>query len=202
MPTATEPLRFLAALAASLVLSTSAHAATPTAELKQVERKVRTVLTTAKDQAGVKQQLKPVVDQYLDFDMLGQRSLVKHWPKLSSEQQTTYLLTLRELIEAAYLSRVSPSNKAFTITYVDEKVSGADASVTTKVTSGKSSVELGFKLVQVNGAWKAYDMVIDQVSLIRNYRTQFNRILRTKSFDYLIKKMQAKAKKLQTAKQG
>lgn len=174
-----------------LALAPSARAASPTADLKRIEKQVRAILTSKHNAVTIKKKLKPVLNGYLDFDMLGKRSLARHWDRLAPEQQTEYLTVLRDLIEAAYLSRITGTTD-FTVSYLAEKINGTEAVITTRVTAPGASLELGFKLTRAAGRWKAYDLVLEQVSLIRNYRSQFNRILKKKSFPILIKKMKRK----------
>ena len=98
-----------------------------------------------------------------------------------------------DLLERSYHEKLD-AYTAQEIRYTDEEVDGRFAVVRTEIVSKKekSEIPVDYKLVRRNGQWKVYDLAIEDVSLVNNYRAQFNRIIQTSSYAELVRKMRAK----------
>jgi phospholipid transport system substrate-binding protein len=143
-----------------------------------------------------KDDIKQLAATLLDYDELAKRSMAQHWAKLSAVQQKEFVTTLRELIERNYVKQLR-TNLDYQVQYKGEQVEGEDATVTTIVkvkSQGKNTdAEIVYKMRKLgDGAWRVWDVITDEVSLVRNYRTQFNKIITEQSYDALIKKMKSK----------
>lgn len=146
-----------------------------------------------------KDEIKSLAANLLDYDELGKRSLAQHWTKLNPGQQKEFISTLRELIERNYVKQLR-SNLDYQVQYKGEQVEGEDATVNTIVkvkSQGKNSdAEIVYKMrkipIGVAPEWRVWDVITDEVSLVRNYRTQFNKIITEQGYDALIKKMKKK----------
>lgn len=191
-------------LATAFVMISSAHAGPPTDYLKSQVQAVRGVLKTpvkagTPEAAIVDGKLMGIVDPVMDFDGLSQRALRKHWPSLSAAQKKTFTDTFRQLVFRSYLDRVRSADEAYTIVYEDEEKVGEGHEVTAIAKTKKAEIELVFVMVAdaaKPGSMVAFDVRIDEVSLVSNYREQFNRIIAKEKFDGLIKKMTTKLDKL------
>lgn len=200
--------RFLMTLSAlfatTFVMVSSAHAGPPTEYLKAQVQGVRAVLKTpvkagTPEAAAVDARLMSIVDPVMDFDGLSQRALRKHWPSLSAAQKATFTETFRQLVFRSYLDRVRSADEAYTITYEDEEKVGKAHEVTAIAKTKKAEIELVFVMAPnpaKAAAMVAQDVRIDEVSLVENYREQFNRIIAKEKFEGLIKKMTTKLNKL------
>src|SRR5207249_1336631 len=110
---------------------------------------------------------------------------------------TEFVTTLRELIERNYVKQLR-TNLDYQVQYKGEQLDGDDATVTTVVkvrSQGKNTdAEILYKMRKAppGGVWRVWDVVTDEVSLVRNYRTQFNKIITEQSYEALIKKMKSK----------
>jgi len=139
--------------------------------------------------------IKEVVNGFLDYRELGKRSLGQHWEARTKKEQEEFVSVLRDLIERNYVRQLR-SNLDYEVVYRRQEVSGAEATVLTAVRIEKNKrvaeTEILYKLREVDGAWFVFDIVTDGVSLIRNYRTQFNRIINKESYPALLKKMRRK----------
>jgi phospholipid transport system substrate-binding protein len=184
----------------SLVLAASG----PMATLKQLNGEVDKLLRqnpAAGSPAAQKQKadIKVLAGKLLDYQELAKRSLDSHWEKLSKAQQEDFVSTLRELIERNYVKQLQ-TNLDYKVLYNNEQVNGDSATVATVVkvkTQGKTTdAEIVYKLRKVgsgeNGTWLVWDVITDEVSLVRNYKSQFGKIISEKSYDELIKKMKSK----------
>jgi phospholipid transport system substrate-binding protein len=161
--------------------------------------KVKTVKGSAKEKR-IKGELTTAVNRFLDFRELARRSLAKHWKARTEAERTEFVDVLRQLIEHNYLSQMR-SNLDYNVEYRSEKVKGDKARVTTviKVVKNKRPEEVivKYKMRRKNEAWVVYDVITDDVSIVRNYRRTFNRIIKKKSYQALVKKMRKKLAKLQ-----
>jgi phospholipid transport system substrate-binding protein len=142
-----------------------------------------------------KDEIKQLAATLLDYDELCKRALAGHWEKLTPAQQKEFVSTLRELIERNYVKQLR-SNLDYQVQYKGEQVDGEEAVVTTVVkvkSAGKNTdADIVYKMRKAGAEWRVWDVVTDEVSLVRNYKTQFNKIITEQSYDALLKKMKSK----------
>ena len=170
-------------------------------QLKQSNDRLDKLLKTKRDgdDPAAKQEMKSIVNGLLDYDELARLSLAMHWTEITPAQQKDFVATLRELIEKNYLKQLR-SNLDYEVGYLGESTEGATATVKTLVkvrTKGKSTdmpIEYKMKRAGAAGAerWLVFDIITDEVSMVKNYKQQFNRIINTEHFDGLLKKMRNK----------
>jgi phospholipid transport system substrate-binding protein len=174
----------------------------PMATLKQKNGDVDKLLRQKVEKGSPAEQkqkdaIKQLAATLLDYDELAQKSLAGHWDKLTPAQRTDFVTTLRELIERNYVKQLR-TNLDYQVQYQNEETSDDRATVTTLVkvkTKGqKTDAEIIYKLKKDPDGWRVWDVVTDEVSLVKNYRTQFNKIITEQSYDALIKKMKSKLK--------
>jgi phospholipid transport system substrate-binding protein len=166
--------------------------ASPMAFLKAKDKKLNPLL---KNTDKNKPKILNLVNKMLDFDLLCQQSLGKHWDTRTESDQTEFTETLKALIEKNLVNRLKDS-KDHKITYESEEVDGTKASVVTLISSGDDpraeKTELEYKLQKKGKSWRVTDMVTDGVSLVSNYRSQFNKIITEDGWDVLMQKMKDK----------
>lgn len=133
-----------------------------------------------------------VIGQRFDYEEMGKRTLSREWKNLNPQQQEEFVSLFQRFLTRSYASNVS-SYSGEKIEYLKERNKGDFAEVQTKVISPKSQVPLDYRLLKKNEEWRVYDVVIDGVSLMKNYRGQFSRILKNSSFDGLLTKLREKA---------
>ncbi|MDJ0765598.1 MAG: ABC transporter substrate-binding protein [Myxococcota bacterium] len=184
------------ALILTLTLVSMAHVATaqksPKAFLVSQDKKLAPLL---KNTEKNEKKIIKVVNRMLDFDTLCQASLGKHWESRSDEQRKEFTQTLKALIEKNLIKRFK-NTKDRNIAYESERVDGDTAAVTTMVKTGTDpraeSTEIVYKLRNRGKGWAVIDMVTDGISLVGNYRSQFNKIISEDGWDALMKKMKDK----------
>ena len=133
-----------------------------------------------------------VAQELFDFDEMCRRMLADHWQEGSPYQQGEFVRLFTELIERSYLSGLRTVPPA-AITFLGETVNGSYAQVKSRIATsrvGETSVE--YRLVDHDGRWAVYDVVLDGVSLVSSYRSQFASILRTSSFARMLEKLQSR----------
>ena len=139
-----------------------------------------------------RQKLKEVVYSRFDFNEMAKRALGSQWQKRSPEEQKEFVQLFTSLLEYAYLENIESYNGE-TIRFLNERQDKDFAEVNTKVMNSKGQeFSLDYRLKNVNGDWKVIDVVIENISLVNNYRGQFNRLLAKSSFAELIETMKQK----------
>jgi phospholipid transport system substrate-binding protein len=105
-----------------------------------------------------------------------------------------------DLLENSYIDKIERSEGKENINYTEETIENSNASVRTAIVQkGDQNIDVEYRLLKRKGDWQVYDVIIERVSLVNNYRTQFNKILLQESYEALIKKMKLKSEQLQAA---
>ena len=178
------------------------------AQLKQQNDRMQKILRRqtapgSADEEKAKGELKQIVNAMIDYGDLAKRALATHWDKLTPAQREEFTATLRELIEKNYVRQLR-TNLDYELVYKGETMSGDEATVVTVVkakTQGKTTeVGIDYKLHHSGGRWQIHDVVTDEVSMVKNYRAQFNKIIAGESYEALIKKMRKKMDEVDGAK--
>ncbi len=175
----------------------ASDAGSATEAIKKTVEQVLEVLGTDELQTPERKEerLKRLVDiisKRFDYEEMGKRTLSRNWKKLTPKQQEEFVELFRQFLTKSYAGNVD-SYSGETIEYIKERNKGNFAEVQTKVISSKSTVPLDYRLLKKNQQWWIYDVIIDSVSLMKNYRGQFDRILKTSSFEDLLTKLRTKA---------
>lgn len=139
-----------------------------------------------------RQKLKEVIGERFDFPEMAKRSLGSEWRRRSPEEQKEFVRLFTELLEQAYLDKIESYNGE-KVQYLKEREDKDNAEVATKIIDNKGQeFSVNYRLHNVNGDWKVYDVVIEDISLVSNYRSQFNRVLAKGSFEELLTRMKEK----------
>jgi phospholipid transport system substrate-binding protein len=136
--------------------------------------------------------LKEVIYQRFDFTEMAKRSLGSEWRRRSPEAQREFVKLFTGLLERAYLDNIESYNGE-KFRYLKEQEDNNQAQVDTKIIDNKGQeFSVNYRLHNRNGDWKVYDVVIEDISLVNNYRSQFNRVLATSSYEELVNRMKGK----------
>jgi phospholipid transport system substrate-binding protein len=189
----------MVALVIGLVLLAAGpvQAMTPTETVQtQVEAALRTVGQapggTPEAAEQRRNEIRRVADALFDFPEMSRRALGRHWAGRSRAERDEFMKLFADLMARAYLGKID-RYAGESITYVGERVDGDVATVDSRVvTAKKSEVPIEYRLRRVGDRWAAYDVVIENVSLVGTYRSQFDRIIQTGSFAELVKRMRQK----------
>lgn len=146
--------------------------------------------------------MKGIIFPKFNFLEMGKRSLgSKRWKERSPEERKIFIDVFGKLLENSYANKLESYHDE-KINYVDEIVKGKYAMVKTEVIRKNGTVDIDYKLIRGGGEWRVYDIVVEGVSLIKNYRSQFARIIHQDSFDTLMEKLNAKVDKLEDGQDG
>jgi phospholipid transport system substrate-binding protein len=141
-------------------------------------------------------QVRRIADDFFAFDETAKRALGRHWQARTAAEQKEFIAVFSDLLERSYLTKIELYGGE-KIQYVGEAAESEQATVKTKiVTKGESEIPVDYRMLRRGEKWLVYDVVIEGVSLISNYRTQFNKIIQTSSYQELVKKIKSKDSEL------
>ena len=186
-----------------------AAAGEPTNLIRQTTDQVLKILEDPKLQGPEKRterqaQLHAISDQAFDWPEMARRALATHWRGLNPQQQQEFVGLFRDLVEGTYMNRLeTATQEKQDIQYAGEQVDGSRAAVKTfVVTKRNQQVPMEYRLQKEDGRWKIYDVLVEGISLVNNYRSQFNQIISSSSYDALVQKMKARQVQEPTASSG
>jgi phospholipid transport system substrate-binding protein len=182
-----------------LLFSLPVYAGPPLDAVQANVNKVLEVLRDPKLKAASakeieKEKLRLIYERMFDDVELSKRTLARHWNSLNVAQRKEFVLLFRQVLEKAYIDKI--------LAYTDEKivfdretmVSGTQAEVQTRIVTTSKEIPIFYRVILKDGAWKVYDVVIENVSLVLNYRTQFNDILAKNKPEQLLEILRKKVK--------
>ena len=166
--------------------------------LDKIRQTVDDVLTIVNNKTLQPQErhtrIRQAVLQRFGFEEMAQRSMAQHWRTLTPQQQQEFVELFTDLLERSYINRIE-NYKAGPqgVRYPKEDITGDRAIVHTEIMSQRDlPIAVDYHLLHKDGDWKAYDIVIEGISLVNNYRIQFNTIILKDSYAGLVKQMRTK----------
>jgi phospholipid transport system substrate-binding protein len=140
--------------------------------------------------------VRKIANEIFDFAEIAKRSLAQHWQPLSEAQRNEFVGLFADLLERSYISKIETYGGE-KIQYTAERMDGDYATVSTKiVTKNGTEVPVDYRMVKRADHWLVYDVSIEGVSLVSSYRTQFNKIIQTSSYNELVTKLRTKQDEL------
>jgi phospholipid transport system substrate-binding protein len=138
------------------------------------------------------ERLRQVIFPKFDFAEMAKRSLGGNWQRRTPEEQQEFVKLFRELVENSYMDNIDSYNGE-KVNIVGEKQEKDFAQVNTKIINNKGEeFSIDYRLLQSGGDWKIYDVVIENISIVNNYRSQFNRVIAKSSFEDLLQRLRQK----------
>ncbi|MBI1957630.1 MAG: ABC transporter substrate-binding protein [Candidatus Rokubacteria bacterium] len=136
--------------------------------------------------------VRKIANDIFDFGEIARRSLGRHWQGRTDKEREEFISLFGDLLERSYISKIELYGGE-KILYTNERMDAEVAVVSTKIiTKNGTEVPIDYRLLRRGDRWLVYDISIEGVSLVSNYRTQFNKIIQTTSYGELVKKMRAK----------
>jgi phospholipid transport system substrate-binding protein len=141
----------------------------------------------------VRAEIRRIASSLFDFDEISRRALSRHWAGRTPAEQAEFTALFTDLLERAYVGRIE-SYSGERIAYTGETVDGDYATVRSRVvTRRRTEMALDYRLHRVDGRWKVYDVLIDGVSFVSTYRSEFNRVIQSYSWDELMDRLRKKS---------
>lgn len=148
-----------------------------------------------------RQRISEVVFMQFDMQLMAKFSLGRGWRNLSEAERNNFIDLFRKLLSKSYVATID-GYAGEKISYLKEIIKGTKAEVRTMVVGRSKEIPLNYKLKLNNGRWLIYDVIIENVSLVRNYRSQFDPIMKKEGFTGLIERMENKIGSVGTCKDG
>jgi phospholipid transport system substrate-binding protein len=158
-----------------------------------VDQALDVLRDTSSPLAQRQDKLRQIVAQTFDFKEMAKSALGYHWKELTPAQQEEFTNAFVAFIEDSYLSKIN-DYRGQQVTFLRASNDGPQyAQVNTDIVQPKGdSIHVNYRLLQENGTWKIYDVTVDAISIIANYRNQFNRVMNSKGYQTLIADLKAK----------
>jgi phospholipid transport system substrate-binding protein len=167
----------------------TARAASPSDELRQ---SVDQVIKILEQPGNHRPEVRKIANSIFDFQETARRALGRHWAQRTPPEQKEFVQLFADLLERSYISKIELYHGE-KVAWLGDNVNGDDATVKTKiVTKQGTEIPVDYRMLQKDGRWLVYDVNIEGVSLVSNYRTQFNKIIQTESYQALVDKLKAK----------
>ena len=174
-----------------------ARAGEPMQQIKQTTDKILAVLSdpalkpTAKSEER-KKLIGKAVDERVDWEEMSRRSLARHWAQRTPEEKKEFIPLFRSLLEQTYLDKVQ-GYSGEKVSYEGDSVDGDYGLAKVKIlTTTNKEIPVEYRLLKRGNNWLVYDISIEGISLINNYRSQFNSIITKSSYKELVQKLKAK----------
>jgi len=142
-----------------------------------------------------RQRLEQIVADRFDYPEMSRRSLGAPWNTLSDKDKEEFIALFRTLLTNSYADKIE-SYSGEGVQYLNERTEKDYAEVRTKVLTGKVEIPLDYRLLNKGNDWRVYDVVVDGVSLVNNYRGQFSKILRSSTHADLVDQLRKKSDKI------
>ena len=194
--------QFLRRVAVTLTLlvvgiAPAAFAGPATDHIKpQIDRVIATIEDPAlKGNSKVaerRQVLRGITDGVFDWTEMAKRALGRHWAGRTPTEQQEFVALFRDLLERAYVAKIE-RYAGEPIAFVAEVADGEVTTVRTKITTHQNQeVPIDYRMFREGDRWRVYDVLIESISLVNNYRTQFDGIIKTSSYEELVKRLKAR----------
>lgn len=178
-----------AATAASAVES-------PTAVVRETIDAVLDVARQEGPSAARREQASAIVRRHFDFQSMSRRVLATHWARASADQRRRFVAAFTELLTRTYWKKIA-NYRGAPVKVIEERVrDDGYATVATLVRTDTASIPVDYRLKRTAAGWLAYDVTIEQVSLVRNYRGSFQDVVRKEGIDGLLAQLEHKVAEL------
>ena len=172
----------------------------PLAVVQEYEKDIKSILqkykdtsteVARKDRAG---KIRSRINRFFDFAELARLSLGERWGKLNKADRTRFQSTFVKLIERSYLDKSHRLVAEYDVEYDKQTVNGKRARVNSKIKKDDLDVYIGYEMHRPSKSWLIYNVIFDDLNMLNNYRSQFNRVISENSFAYLIERMEDRLK--------
>ena len=191
-------MAFRFALALVALLFTSIHVAiAETSPKAEIQRTIDSIISVVEASPGDDKKLarrcklREIINPKFDFDEMSRRSLGANWNTITPAEQADFTTVFSELLARTYLSKIE-TVKTGMVKVESENIESSKAVVKTVVLSKGDTFPIDYKLMLENGQWRVYDVVIENIGLVANYRNEFSGIIRKDKFPGLMERLRKK----------
>ena len=173
-----------------------ASAIDPMSQMKATVEEIQAILNNerlnqAESWEEKKNLIRVVVKHRFDFEEMSKRTLAQHWKKRTAEEKKYFVEKFSQLLEHTYINRLEDYSGA-EVFFKKQNIKGKKAAVYTIIKSEQKEIPVSYKMLLKDKEWLVYDVIIEGVSLVRNYRSQFKKIISKEKYAGLIKRVEEK----------
>ena len=190
-------LQVVLGCALTLAVACEVSAGVPTDQIRDTTDKIIAIVSDpelkgTQNAPERNRKIRQAADERFDWEAISRRALARHWKKRTAKEKEKFIVLFGQLLERTYLDKVSDYSGQ-KVTYVGERVEGKYAVVSMKIfTTKNEEVSVDYRVRRRGEGWYVYDVSIEGVSLVNNYRVQFNNIIMKSSFEGLLERLEAK----------
>ena len=183
--------RLVASVVVAVVVLT-AHLAAAGEPTDVLRTHVDRALKALEEPGDQRPELRRIASELFDLEGMSRRALGPHWNSRTPEEQREFATLFTDLLERSYVGRVE-SGRGGKVLYTGESANGDEATVRTRiVTAQRTEVPVDYRMHRRDGRWRVYDVNIEGISLINNYRSQFNAVIQSSSYAALVERLRSK----------
>ena len=181
------------------ILSVPAYAGAPTVAVDKTVKRVLDVLRDPKLKSPAakeikKEKLRVIYKDMFDEMEFSRRTLTRNWKKFTPDQRKEFVNLFEQVLERAYLDKILDYSNEKIIFYKEDILTDNQVEVQSKIVTASKEIPIFYRMILKDGTWKVYDVVVENVSLVQNYRTQFNEILADGTPEQLLQTLRKKVK--------
>ncbi len=132
--------------------------------------------------------IEKVIAERFDYEEMSKRTLATHWKPLNQSERQEFVQLFKTFLSDQYAARIE-GYAGERVVYLSERTTDGYAEVRTRLVSDKLDFPMDYRLTNKGGTWYAYDVIVDGVSLVMNYRSQFTKIIAESSFQELMRRL-------------
>jgi phospholipid transport system substrate-binding protein len=183
-----------------ILLSIPVYAGEPTVAVEATVNRVLDVVRDPKMKApsakeAMKEKLRVIYKDMFDEIVFSKRTLTRNWNKFTPPQRKEFVDLFEQVLEKTYLDKILGYSNEKIVFYKEAMISDTQAEVQSKVVTSSKEIPIFYRMIHKNGKWRVYDVVVENVSLVQNYRNQFNEILASSTPEQLLQTLRDKVKK-------
>ncbi len=181
------------------VLSIPVYAGVPMTTIEATVNRVLDVLRDSKLKSPAakekkKEKLRVIYKDMFDEIEFSKRTLTRNWNKFSPAERVEFVKLFEQVLEKSYIDKILDYSNEKVNFYKESMLSDNQAEIQTKIVTSSKEIPIFYRMVLKDGKWKVYDVVVENVSLVQNYRTQFNDILTKNTPEQLLEILRKKVK--------
>jgi phospholipid transport system substrate-binding protein len=183
-------IRYIVPLLFLISISSTARGGAPTDQIQSTVQDVLSTLKAALNPQAEEKRLRKIIADRFNFAEMAKRTLGPQWNRLTPQEQKQFVGLFTNLLAGNYIDRIREYSNEKVI-YGDERIDGDFAEVESRIVPVQGEpISVNYRLQKTNGEWKVYDVVIENVSLVNNYRSQFNRVIANSSYEELVRRLE------------
>ncbi len=182
-----------------LLLNTPIQAAAPTDQLKKsLDGIIEVLKEQGLDREVRREKIRVLFRERFDFRIMSRRVLARNWKKTTPDIQDRFVALFADLLEAIYIGRIEEYSDE-RIDYINERIKEKRAIIDTVIVTKSVEIPINYKLTLTGDLWLVYDVVIEEVSLVRSFRSSYSEIVKKEGFEGLLAKMEDKVEELKSS---